>query len=80
MRGLRERKIRKERVSRMDTGLVFRVVGVGLLVSVAYQILSKAGRDEQAMMVSIAGVVVIMLMMVQQIADLLQIIRSLFGL
>lgn len=64
----------------MDTGLVFRVVGVGLLVSVAYQILSKTGRDEQAMMVSIAGVVVIMLMMVQQIADLLQTIRSLFGL
>ncbi len=64
----------------MDTGLVFRVVGVGLLVSVAYQILSKTGRDEQAMMVSIAGVVVIMLMMVQQISDLLQTIRALFGL
>ena len=64
----------------MDTGLVFRVVGVGLLVSVAYQILSKTGRDEQAIMVSIAGVVVIMLMMVQQISDLLQTIRSLFGL
>lgn len=64
----------------MDTGLVFRVVGVGLLVSVAYQILSKTGRDEQAMMVSISGVVVIMLMMVQQISDLLQTIRTLFGL
>lgn len=64
----------------MDTGLVFRVVGVGLLVSVAYQILSKTGRDEQAIMVSIAGVVVIMLMMVQQISDLLQTIRALFGL
>lgn len=64
----------------MDTGLVIKVVGVGLLVSVSYQILSKTGRDEQAMMVSIAGVIVIMLMMIEQISDLLQTIRSLFGL
>lgn len=64
----------------MDTGLVFRVVGVGLIVSVAYQILSKAGREEQAMMVSIAGVIVIMLMMVRQVSELLETIRLLFGL
>ncbi|MGM9681067.1 MAG: stage III sporulation protein AC [Eubacteriales bacterium] len=64
----------------MDTGLVIRVVGIGLLVSVSYQILSKTGRDEQAMMVSIAGVIVIMLMMIEQISDLLQTIRTLFGL
>ncbi|MGM9636535.1 MAG: stage III sporulation protein AC [Eubacteriales bacterium] len=64
----------------MDTGLVIKVVGVGLLVSVSYQILSKTGRDEQAMMVSIAGVIVIMLMMIEQISDLLQTIRTLFGL
>lgn len=65
---------------RMDTGLVVRVVGVGLLVSVSYQILSKTGRDEQAMMVSIAGVIVIMLMMIEQVSDLIQTIRTLFGL
>lgn len=64
----------------MDTGLVFRVVGIGLIVSVAYQILSKTGREEQAMMVSIAGVIVIMLMMVRQVSELLETIRLLFGL
>lgn len=64
----------------MDTELVFRVVGIGLIVSVAYQILSKTGREEQAMMVSIAGVIVIMLMMVQQVSELLETISSLFGL
>ncbi len=64
----------------MDTGLIFRIVGVGLLVSVAYQILSKTGRDEQAMLVSVAGVVLIMVMLVSEISDLLQTIRSLFGL
>lgn len=64
----------------MDAGLIFRVVGVGLLVSVACQILSKTGRDEQAMLVSVAGVVLIMLMLVSEIAELLETIRSLFGI
>lgn len=64
----------------MDTGLIFRIVGVGLLVSVACQILSKTGREEQSMLVSVAGVVLIMLMLVSEISDLLETIRSLFGL
>ncbi len=64
----------------MDTGLIFKVVGIGLLVSVACQILSKTGRDEQAMLVSVAGVVIIMLMLIQEIAQLLSTIRTLFGL
>lgn len=64
----------------METELVFRVVGIGLIVSVAYQILSKTGREEQAMMVSIAGVIVIMLMMVRQVSELLETISRLFGL
>ncbi len=64
----------------MDTGLIFRIVGVGLLVSVACQILSKTGRDEQSMLVSVAGVVLIMLMLVGEISELLETIRSLFGL
>ena len=64
----------------MDAGLIFKVVGGGVLVSVACQILSKTGRDEQSMLVSVAGVVIIMLMLVSEIADLLQTIRTLFGL
>ncbi|MGM9648288.1 MAG: stage III sporulation protein AC [Eubacteriales bacterium] len=64
----------------MDTGLIFRIVGVGLLVSVACQILSKTGREEQSMLVSVAGVVLIMLMLVSEISELLETIRSLFGL
>ncbi len=64
----------------MDTGLIFRIVGVGLLVSVACQILSKTGREEQSMLVSVAGVVLIMLMLVSEISDLLETIRTLFGL
>ncbi len=64
----------------MDAGMILKVVGVGLLVSVACQILSKTGREEQSMLVSVAGVVIIMLMLVGEISELLQTIRTMFGI
>ena len=64
----------------MDTALIFKVVGIGLLVSVSYQILNKSGRDEQAMLVTRSGVIIVLLMMVNEISDLLTKIRELFGL
>lgn len=64
----------------METELILKVVGVGLIVSIAYQILMKSGRDEQATLVSIAGVVLIMLMMVEEISELLNTVIKLFGL
>ena len=48
----------------MDISLILKVVGVGILVSVACQILSKSGRDEQSMLVTIAGIVVVLLLLV----------------
>lgn len=60
--------------------MIFKIIGIGLLVSVAYQILSKSGRDEQAMLVTLAGIVVVLLMLVGEISDLLTTIRDLFGL
>ena len=64
----------------MDTGLILRVAGVGLLVSVLYQVLSKTGRDEMAMLVSVTGVVIVVVMLVDEIGGLLGNIRSLFGI
>ena len=64
----------------METELILKVVGVGLIVSIAYQILLKSGRDEHATLVSIAGVVLIMLMIVQEISDLFNVVIRLFGL
>jgi stage III sporulation protein AC len=64
----------------MDVALILKIAGVGLLVSVVYQILSKTGRDEQAMLVSLAGIVVVLLMLVSEIAELLDTIRTIFGL
>lgn len=64
----------------MDVGLILKIAGVGLLVSVVCQILTRSGREEQAMLVSVAGVVIVMLLLVQRISDLLTTVRTLFGL
>lgn len=63
----------------MEVGLILKVAGVGLLVSVASQILTKSGRDEQAMLVSVAGIVVVLLMLVEQIGKLFSLIFTTFG-
>ena len=63
----------------MDISLILKVVGVGILVSVACQILSKSGRDEQSMLVTIAGIVVVLLLLVEEIGGLFDMIRSVFG-
>ncbi|MBR2339806.1 MAG: stage III sporulation protein AC [Clostridia bacterium] len=64
----------------MDVGLVLKVAGVGMLVTVAHQILSKAGRDEQAMLVSLAGIVIVLVMLIGEIGGLIETVRSVFGL
>lgn len=63
----------------MDISLVFKVVGVGLIVSAAAQILSKSGRDEQSTLVIISGIVVVLLMLVGEIGQLFDTVRDVFG-
>ena len=64
----------------MEVGLILKVAGVGLLVSVATQILSKSGRDEQVTLVTVAGIVVVLLMLVEEIGALFSLIFATFGL
>lgn len=64
----------------MEIGLILKIAGVGLLVSVISTILSKSGKDEQAMLVSVAGIVVVMLMLMEEIETLLRTIETVFGL
>ena len=64
----------------MEVGLILKIAGVGLLVSVATQILTKSGRDEQAMLLTVTGIVVVMVMLIGEIGELLELIRELFGL
>ena len=60
--------------------LILKVAGVGILVTVAHQILMKSGRDEQAMLVSVAGIIIVLLMLVNEIGGLFEAIRNVFGL
>ena len=64
----------------MDVSLVLRVAGVGILVTVTCQILSKAGRDEQALLVTLTGMVLVLLMLVGQIGELVDAVRAVFSL
>ena len=64
----------------MDISLILKVAGVGILVTVACQILTRAGRDEQATLVSITGIVIVLLMLVGQIGDLFRTVREVCGL
>lgn len=64
----------------MDVDFIFRIAAIGILVAVLNQVLSRSGREEQAMMTTLAGLVVVMMMLVRQISDLFQLVKSLFGL
>lgn len=64
----------------MDIELILKVAGVGILVAVCAQILSKYGRDEQATFVGIAGIVTVLLMLIGELGTLFDSVRDIFGL
>ena len=64
----------------MDVDLIFKIAAVGILVAVLNILLSRSGRDEQALMTTIAGLVVVLIILVQRIAELFDLIRNLFEL
>ena len=64
----------------MDVDLIFKIAAIGILVAVLNQVLSRAGRDEQAMMTTLAGLVVVLMMVVQEIARLFDLVKGLFDL
>ena len=64
----------------MDVDLIFKIAAVGILVAVLNLLLVRSGREEQALMTTLAGLVVVLMMLVQQISDLFQLVKTLFGL
>ena len=64
----------------MDVDLIFKIAAIGILVAVLNQVLSRAGRDEQAMMTTLAGLVVVLMMVVREIAALFALVKTLFQL
>ena len=63
----------------MDVDLIFRIAAVGILVAVLGQLLSRSGREEQALMVTITGLVIVLVLVVQKISELFELIGELFS-
>ncbi len=63
----------------MDIDLIFKIAAIGIIVSILNQVLARSGRDEQATMTTLAGLVVVLMMLAQKIADLFQLVKELFG-
>ena len=64
----------------MDVDLIFNMAAIGILGAVLNQVLVRSGREEQAMMTTLAGLVVVLMMLVRQISDLFDLIKTLFSL
>ena len=62
----------------MNIDLIFKIAAVGIVVSILNQVLARSGRDEQATMTTLAGLVVVLMLVVQEIADLFQLVKTLF--
>lgn len=67
-------------VGKMDVDLIFRIAAIGIIVAVLTQVLIRSGREEQAMMTTLAGLIVVLGMLVKEISGLFGTIQQLFGL
>ena len=64
----------------MEISLIFKISGIGILISVVYQILVKSGREDQAMMVSLAGMIIVLTMIIKEISSLFETVKAVFDL
>jgi len=64
----------------MKVDLIFQIAGIGIIVSVMNVLLSRSGRDEQALMITLAGLVIVLMMVVKEIAQLFQTVKTVFGI
>ncbi len=64
----------------MDVDLIFKIAAIGIIVAVLNQLLVRSGREEQAMLMTLAGLIVVLTMIVTQISELFSMVKSVFGL
>ena len=64
----------------MDVDLILKVAGIGMIITAVCQVMSRAGRDEQATLVSLAGTVLILILIAERVGDLVSTLRQVFGL
>ena len=62
----------------MEIDLIFKIAAVGIIVSILNQVLSRSGREEQETMTSLAGLVVVLMILAQKIAELFELVKNLF--
>ena len=63
----------------MDVEMIFKIAAVGILVAVLNQLLIRAGREEQGLMVVLAGLIVVMMLIIKEISQMFELIRTTFG-
>ena len=63
----------------MEIDLVFKIAAIGIIVSILNQVLSRSGREEQATMTTLAGLVVVLVMVAREISELFELVKTLFG-
>ena len=64
----------------MEIDLLFKIAAVGIIISVLGQVLTRAGRDDQAMLTALAGLVIVLTMVIRQVSELFTTVKSIFGL
>jgi len=64
----------------MEIDLIFKIAAIGIIVSILNQVLSKSGREEQATMTTLTGLVVVLMIVAEKIAELFELVKTLFGL
>ena len=62
----------------MDIDLIFKIAAIGIIVSILNQVLARSGREEQATMTTLAGLVVVLMMLTQKISELFDLVKALF--
>ena len=63
-----------------DVDLIFKIAAIGIIVAVLNQVLIRSGREEQAMMTTLAGLIVVLMMLVYEISNLFETVKTVFGL
>ena len=64
----------------MDVDMIFRIAAIGIIVAVLNQVLIRSGREEQAMMTTLAGLIVVLMMLITEISNLFDTVKAVFGL
>jgi stage III sporulation protein AC len=64
----------------MDVSMIFKIAAVGILVAVLNQVMLRSGREEQAMMITLAGIVVVLMMVIRMVNDLFETVKTMFQL